>query len=817
MILHHTLAIGTGSATKKTPTSVCGTSSYLAVGTNVVTLYDPATHLPLPTSTPSSSASTDTYSQILRIRVVTPGLIATCGSDGRLCVWSVTGSVAPVMEADLASGVLFDVVYIAGRLFVGAQDTRVLAVDFPTTTTTTTTTTPSPPTPSTPMHLMGHTGYVYALAGEAGALYSAGGDRSIREWDPVGLRSVGLFVGHTGSVTGLAVDDALLVSCSVDASVRLWSRSTRLCVRSLEATSPFTCLALSEDALYVGDEDGVVTVWAKGSFVVRRAPERAHSGPVTAISVVGSDRLYSSGEDGLVLTWVVSSSSALAASSASPPAKPTTHLPILISPPLAASDSLESGDSLIETLREFVRIPSETASRADCWRCAEFLRELLEGALGAECPRLVAGRDTNPVVVARLAGDPSRPTVVVYGHYDVVPVGSGWTTRDPFELTGKDGFLYGRGATDNKGPIVATVYALKELLEAHHRAAAGALTTAAAAAAASGSPLLRAASPASTVSLHPYNVIFLYEGEEERGSSGFEEAIARFVPPQWTSSGVSAVLVSNNYWLGDDHPCLTYGLRGVVKAVVTVEGGVKDVHSGVDGGAVVEPMVDLMRVLSALNRDSLGMEDVVPMAAAERALIESLPFSVPGYTKDFGCKVASEDPLEVLVARWCEPSVSIHSVSASSDEPGGGGGPHTVIPHRVSAKVSVRTVPNQTKDRVFTKLKHHLAATHARLHSPNTLTVTQGPDGDWWLCDRDSRAFSVAREAIREVWGVDPLPVREGGSMPVISVLEKRFGAPAIVIPLGQQSDAAHLPNERIRIKNLLYGKEVLKKVFERL
>jgi len=452
------------------------------------------------------------------------------------------------------------------------------------------------------------------------------------------------------------------------------------------------------------------------------------------------------------------------------------------------------------TLREFIRIRTispDPQYSAECFRGAKYLSRLLE-SLGADVRLSSPVEGKNPVVIGRLGRDPTKATVCMYGHYDVQPAQEREWATDPFELTSIDGYLYGRGVSDNKGPLLAMVYAVKEL------AAEG-------------------------VGAMPVNVAFCFEGEEENGSKGFMEAVKGYM--SWFE-GTKMVLCSNTLWIGETKPCLTYGMRGMISMSVQVSGPDKEIHSGNDGGVFNEPMNDLVKVLGTLvdSRTNIlipGFYKDVAMqgcdgkvhALAFREGMDGIAaeFSTEGYRHACGVPALSHaSEAEVLRARWCRPSMSLVDVVTGAD--GIEGSQHTalgptrfsVIPHNAVGKVSVRFVPNQKAEVLMDHFRRHVTHEFEKLHSANELTVHVHNIGDYWMGSKDSGFFKAAAKAIEQVWGVEPLYVREGGTMPVTTCLETLLNAPAVHLPMGQSSDAPHLANERLKRANLVKGRQVI-------
>jgi di- and tripeptidase len=305
-------------------------------------------------------------------------------------------------------------------------------------------------------------------------------------------------------------------------------------------------------------------------------------------------------------------------------------------------------------------------------------------------------------------------------------------------------------------------------------------------------------------------VVFLIEGEEENGSVGFVEAVRRF---KSEIGPIDVVLLSNSYWLDDETPCITVGLRGVVRATVSVGSGERDVHSGVEGGAIREPMVDMVKLLAALTAEG----ERVALPGFYDAVRQTTEDEVQAYRDIVHIKQhagAHADTVESLMAKWRYPSLSVHNLRVS------GPGNSTVIPSSVEAQVSLRIVPDQQLAQIEASLRAYVASTFDALYATpasaagrvvrNKVRVTVDHRADWWLGSDASVYFALLRDAVRHEWKAEPISIREGGSIPAIAILEKELGAAAVHLPMGQSSDSAHLPNERIRQTNLVKGHNVV-------
>ncbi|KAF2675366.1 CNDP dipeptidase [Microthyrium microscopicum] len=451
-------------------------------------------------------------------------------------------------------------------------------------------------------------------------------------------------------------------------------------------------------------------------------------------------------------------------------------------------DSLS--DHFIERLRKAVAIPSvssEDERRPDVVKMGEFLAEQLK-ALGASVELRPLGKqphkehlDLPPVVIARYGSDSNKRTILVYGHYDVQPAlkEDGWAT-DPFTLTVDDkDRMYGRGSTDDKGPVLGWLNAI----EAHQKAGVD----------------------------FPVNLLMCFEGMEEYGSEGLDDFIKDEADKYFKDA--DAVCISDNYWLGTEKPCLTYGLRGCNYYSIEVSGPGQDLHSGVFGGTAHEPMTDLVRVMSTLV-DSSGKilipgiaELVAPLTDEEKSLYGDIAFTMDNLYESLGSQTSLFDNKErTLMGRWRYPSLSIHGIEGAYSAPGA----KTVIPAKVIGKVSIRTVPNMESADVNKLVYDHVNGEFAKLKSKNKLTVSCQHDGKWWVASPKHWNFTAAGKAVEHVWGVKPDLTREGGSIPVTLTFEQATGKNVLLLPMGSSTDAAHSINEKLDKKNYIEGIKLL-------
>jgi len=391
-----------------------------------------------------------------------------------------------------------------------------------------------------------------------------------------------------------------------------------------------------------------------------------------------------------------------------------------------------------------------------------------------------------PILLGTFGNDPAKRTVCVYGHLDVQPARliDGWDT-EPFVLTDVGGALYGRGASDDKGPALSWLW----VIEAHK---------------ALGRPL-------------PVNVKLIYEGLEEYGSAGMNETIIEESKPGKFLADVDYFCISDNYWLGKHTPCITYGLRGLAYFEVGVKCSSKDLHSGVYGGSVHEAMTDLVRLMASL----VGVDgkilvpgiydDVEKLTEKEAAIYPTIDFDMEAYKAEVGVMGISDQLLSptkegVLMARWREPTLSLHGIEGAFYEPGA----KTVIPRYVRGKFSLRLVPGQDPDKIHAQVRAHLEQTFKALGSPNKMNLIYHHGAKAWKSDPDHPNFVAGRCAVRRVFGREPDLTREGGSIPIANMFEDTTGMNVMLLPVGACDDGAHSQNEKFDRLNYMNGIKVL-------
>ncbi|KAJ3118011.1 hypothetical protein HK100_000701 [Physocladia obscura] len=390
--------------------------------------------------------------------------------------------------------------------------------------------------------------------------------------------------------------------------------------------------------------------------------------------------------------------------------------------------------------------------------------------------------DLPPVILASYKSGTEKPTVLVYGHYDVQPAlkEDGWK-YEPFTMVEEKetGRIYGRGSTDDKAPIISWLW----VVEAYQ---------------ALGKDL-------------PVNLIVCFEGMEESGSEGLDEIIIKEAGRYFKD--VDCVCISDNYWLGTEKPCLTYGLRGVSYFFLEISGPAKDLHSGVFGGTVHEPLTDLFHIMSKLvSSDGKILipgiyDDVALVTEAEESLYQNLDFSLADIHNATESQTTIHASVrDTLMHRWRFPSLSLHGIEGAFYAPGA----KTVIPAKVVGKFSIRSVPNQTPERIAELVKTFVDAEFSKLGSKNTYKIESPHGGKSWVADVNSWNFVAAKKAVEKVFNTSPDLTREGGSIPVTLTFQEALGKSVLLLPMGRSDDGAHSTNEKIDRYNYIEGIKLL-------
>lgn len=435
----------------------------------------------------------------------------------------------------------------------------------------------------------------------------------------------------------------------------------------------------------------------------------------------------------------------------------------------------DNKDRFLSELFDLLRIPSVSADsrhKADVRKAAEFIKEKLQAA-GADLSEVkeTAG---HPIVYGEKIVDPKLPTVLVYGHYDVQPPDplDLWTSP-PFEPVVKDEKIYARGSCDDKGQVYMHIKAMEIMNKQGHL---------------------------------PCNIKFMIEGEEEVGSDN----LGKFVKANKELLKADVILISDTAIISLEHPSITVGLRGLSYMEVEVVGPNRDLHSGVYGGAVANPINVLCDMIHSLIDENghitiPGFYDkVADLSEDERKALNKAPFNLDEYKKDLNINdVKGEKGFTTLERTGIRPTLDVNGIWGGYT----GEGAKTVLPSKATAKISMRLVPNQVSSEItelFTKHIKAIAPPYVKVK------VTAHHGGEPAVTPTDSDAYKAASDAFKEVWGKTPIPSRDGGSIPIVALFKKELGLDTVLMGFGLDSDAIHSPNEHYGIKNFLLGIETI-------
>ncbi len=435
----------------------------------------------------------------------------------------------------------------------------------------------------------------------------------------------------------------------------------------------------------------------------------------------------------------------------------------------------------LDELLDFLRIPSisaDSAYSADVFKTAEFVKDKLIAA-GADKVE-VCSTAGYPIVYGEKMIDPSLPTVLVYGHYDVQPATplELWETP-PFEPSIRktavhpDGAIFARGACDDKGQVYMHVKAFELMMQTNSLAC---------------------------------NVKFMIEGEEEVGSSN----LGIFVKANKERLKADVVLISDTSIIANDTPSIDCGLRGLSYVEVEVTGPNRDLHSGVYGGAVANPINILSKMIASMHDENNHItipgfyDDVLEVSAEDRAEMAKTPFDIEEYKKDLEVgDVWGEKGFSSIERTGIRPTLDVNGIWGGYI----GEGAKTVLPSKAYAKISMRLVPNQTSDKITEIFKKHFESI-----APASVKVEVRPHhgGEPVLTPTDSVAFQAASKAMLETYGKKPIPTRGGGSIPIVALFEKELGLKSVLMGFGLDSDALHSPNEHYGLFNYYKGIETI-------
>ena len=429
----------------------------------------------------------------------------------------------------------------------------------------------------------------------------------------------------------------------------------------------------------------------------------------------------------------------------------------------------------LSELLELLRIPSVSARSEhapDMAKCAEAVKQrLLDAGVDKAEIYPTAG---HPVVYGEKLIDKSKPTVLVYGHYDVQPADplELWHSG-PFEPVIRDGKIYARGSADDKGQFYMHIKAFETLIK--------------------------------TNSL-PTNVKFIIEGEEEIGSPN----LATFVSTHTDLLKADVILISDTAMLSLDTPSIDIGVRGLSYIAVEVTGPNRDLHSGVYGGAVANPITILAKMIASCHDENNHItipgfyDDVVEVTPAERKLMAQAPFNEAEYKKDLGVtELWGEKGYTTNERTGIRPTIELNGIWGGYT----GEGSKTVLPSKATAKISARLVPNQSSKVITEKLLNYF-----RRIAPAGVTVRaeEHHGGEPYMTPIDSTAYKAAAKAIEATFHKAPIPVRGGGSIPICSLFEKYLGIKIVFMGFGLDSDNLHSPNEKFDLANFYKGIETI-------
>jgi acetylornithine deacetylase/succinyl-diaminopimelate desuccinylase-like protein len=439
----------------------------------------------------------------------------------------------------------------------------------------------------------------------------------------------------------------------------------------------------------------------------------------------------------------------------------------------------------VDELMEALRIPSisaDPAHAADVRRNAEHFRDAALAA-GFTTATLIETAG-HPAVYAERIVDPSLPTALIYGHHDVQPVDplDEWDSP-PFEPQVRDGNIYGRGAVDDKGQVWMQLKGVEAQLQTREEL--------------------------------PVNLKLIVEGEEESGSVNFEALLVQ----EQERLRADVLVVSDTGIIAPDTPSLTTGLRGLAGIEVHVSGPEADLHSGVFGGAVQNPIAALAAILASLHDPATGRvtvpgfyDEVREPTAAERELFTRVPYDEAAFRRQAGGipETAGEAGWTVLERRWARPTLEFNGIWGGYSGPGS----KTIIPASASAKITCRLVPDQRPDDIARKV-----ADAVRAAAPRGVRVeaTTKPGGRPVVTPTDHPAVQAASRAFASVFGKEPLITREGGSIPPVEMFSRIMGMPAVMVGTGLPDDRIHSPNEKFMLDMYFKGIRVLAHLWDEL
>lgn len=440
----------------------------------------------------------------------------------------------------------------------------------------------------------------------------------------------------------------------------------------------------------------------------------------------------------------------------------------------------QNKERFLNELIELLRIPSISADskyKSDVQKAAEYVKDKLIAA-GADAAEVCA-TDGHPIVYGEKIVDPALPTVLVYGHYDVQPADplELWTSP-PFEPVIKDEKIYARGACDDKGQMYMHIKAFESMMNNDSLAC---------------------------------NAKFLIEGEEEVGS----ENLGKFVKENKEKLKADVILISDTSMLGNETPSITVGLRGLSYVEVEVTGPNRDLHSGVYGGAVGNPIQVLCEMITSMKdgNDHITIpgfyDDVIEISDEERKEMAKAPFDLEHFKNDLAIgDVRGEKGYSTPERTSIRPTFELNGIWGGYI----GEGSKTVLPSKAYAKISMRLVPDQDSHKITKLFTDHFN----KVAPPEVkVKVTPHHGGNPVVTPTDSISYKAASQAMEDAFGVKPIPTREGGSIPIVALFEEELGLKSVLLGFGLNSDNIHSPDEHYGIFNYMKGIETIPLFFK--
>lgn len=432
-------------------------------------------------------------------------------------------------------------------------------------------------------------------------------------------------------------------------------------------------------------------------------------------------------------------------------------------------------DRFLEELLELLRIPSISAKKEhkqDLIKCAEAVKQRLLQA-GADKVDIYP-TEGHPVVVGEKIIDPSKPTVLVYGHYDVQPPDplELWHSG-PFEPVIKDGKIFARGSCDDKGQFYMHIKAFETMMQTNTMET---------------------------------NIKFIIEGEEEVGSPN----LGKFVAQNKELLKADVILISDTAMISLENPSIDIGVRGLSYIEVEVTGPNRDLHSGVYGGAVANPITILAKMIATCHDENNHVtipgfyDDVAEVTAEERKLMAAAPYNDEEYKKDLGVKeLWGEKGFTTNERTGIRPTIELNGIWGGYQDEGA----KTVLPSKATAKISARLVPNQSSEKITKMLLDYFK----KIAPANVIVKAfEHHGGEPYMTPIDSKAYQAAAKAMETTFGKKPIPVRGGGSIPICFLFEKELGIKVVFLGFGLDSDNLHSPNEKFDLANFYKGIETI-------